>query len=434
MELGKHLTKGLWGVADKALPVAYGLGYVWLVIRVLPEEEFGNFVLVQEIFLVISGLAAAFALQPLMKFSSEDNADMKGIVSASLLLNAGFLAAASVLLIALSRPAGRLMNSPSLPPLLMYVPGLLAASFARNFTVTLLQAKFRTRQVFWMDAVHFLGAPFLVWVMSRLHEFDSAFDMVVINIISLSLSSVAGLWFTRGMTGLTLVPPPEAMRKVWDYGKYALGGIVSSLLSTRADSFILSGFTGPVQVAVYNSAKVFVRVYEMAAQVAQMFVLPAASRLSSQGDAPSLKALTEKAILFLMVALLPITAVFLILPDLLVAVLYGGRYAEGVPIMRIFSLLTFVVPLAAVGSSVIMGLGHVRASFILGVQTLAVSLTAFLVCVPLLGANGTALGTVIAAVLGAVLTARLLNRYVSVTPGNVFVRIRDIRAFVRRRR
>ncbi|HTY59825.1 MAG TPA: hypothetical protein VMF59_13460, partial [Bacteroidota bacterium] len=83
MEFGKYLAKGVWGLADKALPVVYGIGYVWLVIRVLPEEEFGNFVLVQEVFLVISGLATAFALQPLLKFSSEENARLEGIVSAS---------------------------------------------------------------------------------------------------------------------------------------------------------------------------------------------------------------------------------------------------------------------------------------------------------------------------------------------------------------
>ena len=325
MELGKHLTKGIWGLADKALPVVYGLGYVWLVIRVLPEEEFGNFVLVQEIFLIISGLATAFALQPLLKFSSESNADLRQIVSASLLLNGAFIVAASLFVVLLSSPAGQLFNSPALSVLLLYVPAMLIASFVRNFTMVLLQAKFRFREVFWVDAMHFLGAPFLVWVLSRMHRFDTALDMIVVNLISLSLSSVAGLWFTRGMTRLTLSPSRAAMGSVYHYGKYTLGGIVSSLVSTRADSFILSAFTGPLQVAVYNSVKVFVRIYEMATQVVQMFVLPASSRLSSLGEFGTVKALTEKAILFLTLGLLPVTATFLLFPGFLVSILYGGR-------------------------------------------------------------------------------------------------------------
>jgi O-antigen/teichoic acid export membrane protein len=433
MEFGKHLAKGIWGLADKALPVVYGIGYVWLVIRVLPEEEFGNFVLVQEVFLVISGLATAFALQPLLKFSSEENARLEGIVPASLLLNAVFVAASSLVVAGCSVPAGRIFHSPSLTPLMLYVPALLGASFFRNFTLTLLQAQFRVQEVFWTDAVHFVGAPFLVWVVSRLHMFDSAMDLVLINLVSLSASSLAGLWFARKLMHVGIRPPMSAVRQMWDYGKYSLGGVVSSLFSTKADSFILAAFTGPVQVAVYNSAKVFVRVYEMAAQVVQMFVLPAASRLSSQRSFASLKAMTEKSILFLTLGLLPVTVLFLAFPEILVRVLYAGKYPEAGPILRIFSFLTFVVPLAAIGSNVLMGLGEARLSFILGVQVLIASLAAFLVCIPPWGAMGAGTGYLLAGVITSVLTVRLLVRHVPLTAAAVVSRTKDIRTFIRSR-
>jgi O-antigen/teichoic acid export membrane protein len=433
MEFGKYLAKGIWGLADKALPVVYGIGYVWLVIRVLPEEEFGNFVLVQEVFLIVSGLATAFALQPLLKFSSEKDARLEGIVSSSLLLNLGFVAASSLVVAACSMPAGRILNSPSLAPLLLFVPAMLAASFFRNFTLTLLQAQFRVQEVFWTDAVHFVGAPVLVWVMSRMHMFSTAMDMVNVNIVSLSASSLAGLWFARKQMRITLRPPAVALRQVWDYGKYSLGGVVSSLFATKADSFILSAFTGPVQVAVYNSAKVFVRIFEMAAQVVQMFVLPAASRLSSQGNFVSLRTMTEKSILFLTLGLLPVTMLFLVFPEFLVRVMYSGRYAGAEPILRVFSFLTFVVPLAAIGSNVLMGLGEARLSFILGVQVLVASLAAFLVCIPPWGAMGAGAGYLVASVITAVLTVRFLVRHVPITATEVFRRTRDIRAFLRNR-
>ncbi|RPH33049.1 hypothetical protein EHM92_08410, partial [bacterium] len=159
MEFGKHLGKGIWGLADKALPVIYGLGYVVLVIRVLPAEEFGNFVLIQEIFLVISGLAAAFALQPLLKFAAEGGDNPKEVISAALLLNIAFIAVASLLAVAGKDLTGALLNSPTLAPLMLYLPAMLAASFIRNFTLTLLQSRYLFREVFWVDAMHFLGAP-----------------------------------------------------------------------------------------------------------------------------------------------------------------------------------------------------------------------------------------------------------------------------------
>ena len=184
---------------------------------------------------------------------------------------------------------------------------------------------------------------------------------------------------------------------------------------------------------MYNSAKVFVRVYEMAAQVVQMFVLPAASRLSSQGSFASLKAMTEKSVLFLTLGLLPVTVLFLAFPEILVRVLYAGKYAEAAPILRIFSFLTFVVPLAAIGSNVLMGLVEARLSFILGIQVLLASLAAFLVCIPPWGAVGAGTGYLVASIITSVLTVRFLVRHVPLTAQAVVSRTKDIRTFIRSR-
>ena len=39
MEFGKHIGKGVWAFADKALPAIYGIGFIFLVVRELPENE-----------------------------------------------------------------------------------------------------------------------------------------------------------------------------------------------------------------------------------------------------------------------------------------------------------------------------------------------------------------------------------------------------------
>ena len=294
MELGKHLTKSLWGLADKALPVVYGIGYVYLVIRVLPEEEFGNFVLFQEIFLILSSLAAALALQPLLKFAAEDTQDTGGIITISILLNFLFVILTSGVLVLLRHPLSAMMNAPALSPLLLQLPALMAASFIRNVALVLLQSRFLISRLFWVDAVHFLGAPVLIWIYSKMHLFNSAMDLVFISILSLSASSLLALVLTWPLFRWNLRPAAADYRRVWDYGRYSLGGIVSYLVYSKADTFILSAFTGPAQVAVYSSAKIFTRIFDMATQIIQMFLLPGASLLASRGDHSNLKTVVEK--------------------------------------------------------------------------------------------------------------------------------------------
>ena len=71
MQFGRHIGKGLWAFADKALPALYGIGFILLVIRVLPEGEYGAFVVVQSLYMIISGFGYALALQPLTKYGAE---------------------------------------------------------------------------------------------------------------------------------------------------------------------------------------------------------------------------------------------------------------------------------------------------------------------------------------------------------------------------
>jgi O-antigen/teichoic acid export membrane protein len=433
MELGKHIGTGLWGLADKALPVLYGLGFVFLVIRVLPLQDFGNFVLVQEVFLVISALTAAFALQPMTKYLAEEESNVAEVVGIGLVFSLAITVVASLLVYVTAGPMAELLNARSLAPLLQTVPLMLAASFPRNFALAILQARFRTGRLFWVDAAHFLGAPVLIWVFSRMDRFHSAMDLIIITIASLSFSSLLGVFLTRGMVSVSFTPDRGSLRRTWSYGGYSLGGNLSYLVYSRADTFILSAFTGPINVAVYSSAKIFTRVFEMVTQVVQMFVLPAASRLGSQGDRHSLKAVVEKAILFLTVGMLPVMALFFLFPGTLLQIMYGGKYADAAPLLRAFALLTGAVPIMSVGINLLLGLGKARESFLLGVQMLVISLLCYLLFIPWLAELGAAVAVVLSTYLLAAFTARQIRAQTGTTAGDILARTGDIVAFVKSR-
>jgi O-antigen/teichoic acid export membrane protein len=433
MELGKHLGKGLWGLADKVLPVVYGLGYVILVIRVLPEEEFGNFVLVQEIFLVISGLATAFALQPMLKFAAEKDSNFVELARAGMVLNLLFTLTAAGLVAVFSTPLAMLLRSPGLQVLLLFVPIMLLSSFIRNVALVALQAQFRIWEVFVIDAVHFLGAPLLTWVYSQVAVFDSALELVYINILSLSASSLVGLVLARRLMAIRGGALRPVLAQLWNFGKYAIGGAASQMLYTRIDSFVLAAFGGPVAVAIYNAAKIVTRIFEMLNQVVQMFVLPATSRLSQQGNTASLRSMLEKVLFATLAGMVPVALVLVGGASLIVNVLYGHRYGEAVILLQIFSLLSFSTPFLAVAWNALMGLGEVRASFNLGIVMIVVALALYAAFIPLFGGQGAALAYVLATATVALLAMAMLRQRVTVTMPGIASRWRDVRTFILRR-
>lgn len=430
MEFGKYLNQGLWGAADKALPVVYGAAFLLLVIRILPAEEFGNFVLVQEVFIILSGLAAAFALQPLVKFSAEEQRDGRDVRGAAAILNLGFLIVCTVALLGLRTLLARALNAGALAHLLLFAPLMLWANLVRNFTLMVLQARFEVRAVFWVDAAHFAGAPLLMLGSALTGRLTTALDLIVLNLVSLCASSVVGVVLARRHLSLTFRPDPGTLREVWDYGRYSLGGSVSYMFTARADSFILSAFTGPVQVAEYNSVKIFARVYEMMTQVVQMFLLPAASRLSARGDRTGLTALVEKSTLFGTLAMLPLLVLFLAGADVLVDLLYGGKYAGAAPLLRILGVLSLFVPVASIAATVLVGIGQARAGFIVSTQTLVASAVFYVLLIPPLGSAGAALGYLLSAVVLALLGMHRLHRFVPTTLRGTLRRTRDITTFL----
>jgi lipopolysaccharide exporter len=430
MEFSKHLGKGLWGIADKALPAIYGVAYVILVIRVLPEDEFGSFVLIQEIFLVLSNLAAAFALHPLLKFGAEAKEDQRDLLGATLFFNLTFLVLCSVPAMALRTPLAHILKAPAIEGLMISVPAMLAANFIRNYTLILLQTRFALQRVFWIDAGHFLGAPLLIYIYSRMGRFNSAADLISINIVSLTFSSIIGLWLSRHLLRVNLFPRRDELRRVWDYGKYSLGNIVGYLFYSRADSFFLSSFGGPAAVALYNSIKVFVRLFDTVPQVVQMFVLPAISRLHSLGDRARMTALVEKAVTFSTIAMVPVFLLLLVFSPQMLAIIYGGRYSEAIPLLQIFSVVALLTPTIAVASNALMGLGEVRLNFILNFKTFLFLLVAYLLLIPWLGPLGASVGFVAASFVQAWLFTSQLVRHVPVTASGLWNRVGDIRAFV----
>jgi len=433
VRLSDHLGKGIWGVADKGLPVLYGIGYVVLVIRVLPEIELGNFALVQTIFLLVTGLANGFPLQPLLKFASEERDDKKQLVSTAFSLNLTFILAFSILVLAARHLFASILNAPALENLLLLFPAMLFASFFRNFALVLLQTRYRIQQIFWTDATHFIGAIVLVYVWSKLHLFDSAYDLVYINLISLGASSIVGLMFCRDLLTLSWRPSLRHVRLFWEYGKFVLGGILSYLFYSNADYFFISAFAGPAQVGVYNAVKTFVRIYDTMQQVIQMFILPGASRLSSIGDARSLKVLTEKAICFGTLALFPVFLLFVLFAHPLMSVVSAGRFVDAAPLLRLFGLLSFLTAANAVSSNVLLGLGRAREGFYLGIILLISSSIFYFTFVPMWGAMGATIGFLASSSLLAWLTVRKVQQFVPFTLKEVALRVNDVTQFLKTR-
>lgn len=435
MEFGRHISRGSWAFADKALPALYGIGFVFLVARVLPREEYGAFVIVQTLFNIISALGYTLALQPLTKFAAES--DQPGSYAvASLLLQSILFGAASLLLYFLKIPIASLLDPVhriQLAQLLVYIPLMLLASFYRNFAVSLLQSQFRVERIFWLDAIYFVGMMALVYGAELAGSFHTASDLLAITVLAFAASTLVAIPLTHRHVSLKGSDYRPAVIKIWNFGKYLFGGNVAYTLFSQMDVFFVTSLGGPSVVASYYNAKLFTRIFDLHSQVLQMFLVPFTSKLTTRRSTGELLIVVEKSICFSILFLLPVFLVMVALPGPLVHILFKGKYDDAAPIVRIFSVLALLVPWSGVLVSYLIGSGKVKQALYFGIFQLSLAAVAYLAFTLLFGAIGTSIALVLTFAIVTMLLARYVKRDIPVTFVSVVRRTGDVWDFVKRR-
>jgi lipopolysaccharide exporter len=434
MEFGKHIGKGLWGLAGRALPSIYGVGIIVFVIRVFPPVEFGIYTLLQTIFLLAVSTGQSFALQPLVKFGAGSD-DLSGPVTASSVLYAAFLAPVTVLLAALGGPLGSLFNSHAAGELMQYVSLMLIASFPRNVASYLLQARLELRKLFYLDAIYSLGSLALIAFLVTTGKLRTAAGLMQVNLLMLLLSSLYGVVLLAGKYSLRIVPSHEHLRKAWEYGRYSLGASASYTLFSQSDNLLISAMMGPVPLAVYNAAKVFARAYDLLMQTISTLLVPVVSRMHGRADAAGLTALAEKSLFFFTLTAAGVCAGLLALGQPVMSLVYGDKYAEAVPVLYVLAFAGLFVPGVAVGASFCNGVAKMRPVFYLNLLTAVSGIGLIALLTGPFGVQGTAYAVLatFALVWPFWMSALVRSAGIPLKARNVLGRHADITGFIKQR-
>ena len=433
MEFGKHIGKAVWAFADKALPAIYGVGFIWLVIRKLPPAEYGAYVLVQLFFIVLFTLGQSFALQPLLKYAAEGRNTNTYLTISSILYLLFCFVTSGALWICKDIASG-ILNTPELGKLMIYVPALLAASAFRNIVIVLLQANFRIRELFVIDAAYFLGALVLLGVASHFDLMRTANDALDINVLAFLVSSLLAMIPSWSLLKFSVAEIRNTLKDMREFATFSLSNSAGYMVSAQLDTLLISMYWGPIQVASYNAAKVFYRAIEIVAQVIQMFLIPAASRLSAQKRINDLKALFEKTTLFSHVLLFVMACGLIAFAPFLFHFFYHDKYDEAIKILQILALASLGVPWLAACASVMTGAGEVRLLFRNVVALFGISLVCYLVLIPISNIEGAAWGFAVSQIASAFMFARTLHSsgLVEVSSLKIMSRFTDIWIFIKK--
>ena len=430
MRLSDHLAKSTWALIDKGLPVIYGFAMIFIVIRILPKEEYGVFVIVQALFYLILNLSQHSLTRPLIKVVSADVKNADWAISIVSYAMCGVFFIGLVVITLLSDFLGNLLNVADFGSYIRIL-WLLSLSFIpKTIIIPYLGARIRTFHIFLLNFIYFIGSFLGVIYLWSANNLDLASDIFYINIIAASLSSLFGVFLVRKT--LSLISWKIAWDKIKEltfFGKYTFGYGLSRVAYQQADTYIIAAMMGPVEVAIYNAAKIFLRFYNVISQAISTLVFPVISRLMVKNRTEDVKQVYEKGTCFYSMILFPVNILFLIFAKYIFLLAYGDKYPGAVLVFQILVAGTFFHPLASIGNSAVLGLNKPNYQFILKLITSIINIGINLLLIPVFKSAGAAFAVSITLALDGIILYFLIRKLIPVSLKGILFRTKDTYRF-----
>ena len=396
MNLSRHLPVFSWAVAARILPIIYGIALLLAVMPSLAPEEFGRYSIVFSMFLVIILLNKSLVLNPMIRFAAEPG-QFGRMIRAGFVLNCIIYIIIGIGVWVLSPIAAGMYRIETAD--IRIVPALLAVFLLRDFCYCLQQTIFRTRTIFFIDAVYYIGSAGGFVFLLMTDSLSTAKQALEVNLIAGIASSIVAM--ALGFGGARLLGGFEvaSMRKIVHYGYYTVGIGLANALIYEADKQVIGIIYTPVEVGIYSGAKIVWKVFSSVNQAVGMLILPYASRLAATKNTHELKALLEKAVAYCWFGLAGLAVVCGIAASQVYSFFLGDVYNASIPLLLIMLVAAPFEGVFNVAGSILYGIGEARKVAKVSLGVLAVLVFALFPGAYLFGGPGAASAMALALII-----------------------------------
>jgi O-antigen/teichoic acid export membrane protein len=401
------------------------------IVRTLPTDELAKYIIIyQTIFLMMNTLLVAFVFQPLMRFGAERSLD-KGVAQSSILILCG------VILVFLSFSAlvavfgDQWYGLHGLNAYAPAIPLLMFTFIPRLYFQHLYQSLYKVQHVFWINfsfaVISAGGILYLTFEGKLLTAWQVLAWLCGSSLLSSVLSIALGKPFWNSFRAGDRLIRSDMLR----FGTLNLGSTGSFVLFGYLDNHLISLFCSPVEIAIYYSAKLLTRIYDVFSQIVQTALIPTLSRLYGAMDWITLRIVFEKAVCFSSIGLIPTLVIFLFFSDTIIALLFGGRFAESAFLLRIFAFLALLAPWNSVIASYYVAMDMLKTALWVNGLSLLLMSTSYFILIPLWQSTGTTLSVVIVTAIITLLNIVILKKRLHFRMVDVVRRTTDVINFIR---
>ncbi|MBK0381726.1 flippase [Pedobacter sp. SD-b] len=416
------IRSGFINVLQNFASVIFGFGSFFFLVRVLSKHDFGEWTVYMTTITILNIFRDGLIKNALIKFlSGASEEDKPKIMTAAFTINMIITVVIVVLNLALGSLLARLLKSPDLVNL-FYLFNII---YVLNGVLTqfncIEQANLKFKGVFVSNTV-FQAIYFFYVLYCFVFNVDiPLYHLVVVQIFGSLVAMVIAYFYTRSYLNFAFGFFKTWMIKLFNYGKYAFGTSMSSILSGSVDQMMLSGIISPIASGVFNVAVKIVNLIDIPTTAVANIVFPqSAKRMETEGK-ESIKYLYEKSVGTILAILIPGLIFIYIFPDFILYLLAGNKYTNAGSILRVTLLYTLLIPFGRQFGTILDSIGKTKTTFYIVVVTAATNLILNYFFILNMGIIGAAYATLISNILGFTIAQIILRKELGVKFYHAFV-------------
>jgi O-antigen/teichoic acid export membrane protein len=333
-------------LANNGLVAVFGFLSFIMLVRMLPQESFGEWILFITAGNFIDMLRFGITRTAIIRFlSGADIEESKRLIGSNNFINLLSTILISALLILVYSLFKDSINDSGFTMFFVWYPLLAFLSLPFNNAQSILQAEMKFDKMLWLRTIN-VGS-FMIFLSLNLFMSYSINIILYAYLFTNLLSSIIASIFNWDGFRYSLMATRVTNRLILNFGKYTTGTLIGSNLLKSSDTFILglSPFVGTVGVALYAIPLKLTEIIEIPLRSFTATAFPKMSKASIDKDLTKVKEIFYQnagGMTFLMIPVMLFSFVF---AEPIVYILGGSDYVITANIFRIFCIYGLLLPI-----------------------------------------------------------------------------------------
>ncbi len=421
------LLSGVLSVLQNFSGVLFGFASFFVLVRLLSKHDFGAWTLFMSTITIQETIRNGLIQSALVKFiSSEPKTEHARIISASFTITGIVTAVCLIANLGFAHLLAEMWDSPQLTTMFyIYNVVFLFSGVLTQFNC-IEQANLQFKGIFISNLIR--QSSFFVFILVCF-AFNLSFplwNLVLVQILSAALSMIPAYYYVK--PHLSFISISDMVRsngqwvmRLFNFGKYAFGTSVSSLLSGTIDQMMLGAMLSPVASGSFNIAVRVTNLIDIPTNAMASIVFPqSAKRVASEGK-PAIKYLYEKSVGTTLAIAAPIVLFLFVFSNEVIWILASDKYHDAVPLLRITLLTCLLMPFGRQFGTVLDSMGRTKLTFYIVLFTATLNLSLNFFYIRNFGIMGAAYATLCSNIIGFLIAQFILRKELAVNAYNALI-------------